>query len=150
MPKIISNTSCLIALSNIGKLALLHDIYGTVIITPEVAREFREALPEWILVVPVSDSHKTKLIEKTLDLGEASTIALAMETDGALLILDDGKARRFAKSIGLRMTGTLGVTVKAYKSGLISDLGEIIAAFRQHGFRIPNEIEAALLDVPPK
>jgi predicted nucleic acid-binding protein len=122
-------------------------MYGTVIITPEVAKEFREALAEWIMVVPVGDSYKTKLIEKTLDLGEASVIALAMETNDALLILDDGKARRFAKSIGLRMTGTLGVTVKAYQSGLISDLSEIIVAFRQQGFRIPNEIEAVLLDV---
>jgi len=144
-PEIISNTSCLIALSNIGRLDLLRVVCGPVIITPEVAAEFGEALPGWIRVIPVNDSQKTRLIEKTLDLGEASTIALALERDGALLILDDGKARRFAKSMDMQLTGTLGIVVKAYRSGFIDNLGEIIEDFRQCGFYIPNDIENELL-----
>jgi predicted nucleic acid-binding protein len=53
----------------------LHELYGTVTITPEVAKEFGEPLPSWIAVVSVTDLSKTTLIEKTLDLGEASAIA---------------------------------------------------------------------------
>ena len=119
MRKVISNTSCLIALSNIGRLDVLRGLYETISITPEVAGEFGEALPEWISIVPVTDPSKTKLIQQTLDLGESSTIALAIETADSLLILDDGKARRFAKNMGLAMTGTLGVIAKSSQTGLM-------------------------------
>jgi predicted nucleic acid-binding protein len=145
MRKAISNTSCLIALSNIGRLAILRDLYGSVTITPEVGAEFFETLPDWIVVIPVGDPDKTKLIRGTLDLGESSSIALAMESEDALLILDDGKARRFAKNMGLTLTGTVGVVIKAKQLGLITeDVSTVLAEFRKHGFRIPLDIEKSL------
>jgi predicted nucleic acid-binding protein len=133
-------------LSNIDKLSLLRDLYGVVVVTPEVAGEFGETLPEWIAVVPVKDPIKTRIIEQSLDLGEASVIALAMETEKPLLILDDGKARRFAKNLALPMTGTLGIVAKAHHAGFVDDLKGVIADFRQCGFRIPNDIENELLN----
>ena len=146
MPRVISNTSCLIALSNIGRLEILRNMYNTVIITPEVQDEFGDTLPDWISVIPVSDPSKTLLIHGTLDLGESSSIALAMEDSNSLLILDDGKARRFARSLGLMLTGTLGVVYKAKLSGLIEeDMTTIITEFRQNGFRISPEIERHLI-----
>jgi predicted nucleic acid-binding protein len=144
MRKVISNTSCLIALSNIGELGLLERVYGDVWITPEVASEFGETIPSWMRITPVADKAKVKLIANTLDLGESSTIALAMEQEESLLILDDGKARRFAENLGLVLTGTLGVIVKAKQQGEPVDLKNIIARFRQCGFRIPNNIESVL------
>ena len=52
---IISDTSCLIALTNIGLLDVLRRLYETVLITPEVAGEYGELQkrqkppgnPEW-------------------------------------------------------------------------------------------------------
>jgi len=121
-------------------------MYNTVIITPEVRDEFGDTLPDWISVIPVSDPSKTLLIHGTLDLGESSSIALAMEDSNSLLILDDGKARRFARSLGLMLTGTLGVVYKAKLSGLIEeDMTTIITEFRQNGFRISPEIERHLI-----
>lgn len=146
MRNVISNTSCLIALSNIGKLDLLHDVYGSILITNEVALEFGEPLPEWINVTAVKDKIKTRLIANTLDIGESSTIALALEHEDVLVILDDGKARRFAKGLGLVFTGTLGVVVKAKNLGFNIDLKIVIEDFRYAGFRIPNNIEAILLE----
>jgi predicted nucleic acid-binding protein len=144
MPKVISNTSCLIALSNIDLLDVVQGCYTSISITPEVALEFGEPLPDWITIIPVKNTDKTTLINHTLDIGEASTIALALETEDPLLILDDGKAREFAKKIGLKITGTVGVLVKAEKAGLIGDLAAIISALRQNYFRIPNNIEDEL------
>jgi len=144
MRKVISNTSCLIALSNIQELDLLNKVYGSIWITPEVATEFGELLPVWVDVVSVSDESKTRLIANTLDIGEASTIALAMEHENSLLILDDGKARHFAKGLGLTLTGTLGVVIKAKQQGADIELVDIVAKFRQCGFRIPNDIEAVI------
>jgi predicted nucleic acid-binding protein len=48
MPNVISNTICLIALSNINMLELLQKRYGRVFITPEVESEFGDILPDWI------------------------------------------------------------------------------------------------------
>jgi predicted nucleic acid-binding protein len=48
MLNVITDTSCLIVLSNIGQLDILRELYKTMLITPEVAAEFGEFLPEWI------------------------------------------------------------------------------------------------------
>jgi predicted nucleic acid-binding protein len=55
---IISDTSCLIALTNIGRLDLLKELCKVVYITPEVSAEYDEALPDWIQVIPVKDALK--------------------------------------------------------------------------------------------
>jgi predicted nucleic acid-binding protein len=76
---IISDTSCLIALSNIELLDLLKDLYKEIIITREVQEEFGKKLPEWIKISDVKDKQKQSEVEKKLDKGEASSIALAIE-----------------------------------------------------------------------
>ena len=144
MRNVISNTSCLIALTNIDRLEILQKRYGHIVITPEVEAEFGEPLPNWISVVPVKDVFKTLLITKYLDIGESSTIALAFETGNPLVILDDGKARNYAKNTGLTITGTLGILVKAYKIGLLPDLMGAITDLRDKQFRIPNGFEEEL------
>ncbi len=49
MPNIIiSDTSCLIALTNIDELDLLHKVYNQIITTTEVLNEYEEILPSWI------------------------------------------------------------------------------------------------------
>ncbi|GHV92185.1 hypothetical protein AGMMS50268_26880 [Spirochaetia bacterium] len=141
---IISDTSCLIALTNIGRLDLLKELCKIVYITPEVAAEFGEILPDWIQVIPVKDVLKVKTINNILDLGESTAIALALETQNSLLILDDGKARRFAKNIGLTMTGTLGLLITAYKAGILVDFDMVIADLRKEDFRIPANINKYL------
>ena len=55
---IISDTSCLIALTNIGLLGVLQNLYETVLATPEVAGEYGEPLPEWISIRTVIDTAK--------------------------------------------------------------------------------------------
>ncbi len=103
---IISDTSCLIVLSNIGELDLLHRLYGQVATTPDVASEYGEELPDWVMLIPVQDISRQQLIEMQLDKGESSAIALALEIPDSLIILDDYKARKFAQRLGLTVTGT--------------------------------------------
>jgi predicted nucleic acid-binding protein len=141
---IIADTSCLIALSNIGKLDILKALCKTVSITPEIAAEFGEQLPSWIQVVPVKDSLALQTIRNSLDLGEASAIALALETANSLLILDDGKARRFAKNLGIEMTGTAGLLITAYEGGFLDDIHAIIDMLRSRDFRLPRDIDKYL------
>ncbi|AEF84121.1 conserved hypothetical protein [Treponema primitia ZAS-2] len=146
MPSIISNASCLIVLSNVGQLDILPGLYETIIITPEVTQEFGMPLPKWVQVIPVSDSYKIQMLQGSLDLCEASTIALAIETQNSLMILDDKKARRVARDLNLQLTGTLGVVAKAYKAGLISDISKLIENLRNSNFRVPRNFETIILN----
>jgi predicted nucleic acid-binding protein len=57
------------------------------------------------------------------------------------LILDDGKARRYAKHIGLPLTGTLGLLLVAQETGMLKDFDTIIAELKKHNFRIPAGVE---------
>jgi predicted nucleic acid-binding protein len=90
---IISDTSCLIALSNIGMLHILKDLFGEVLITAEVNEEFENQLPNWIILTQVQDQLKQAEIESKLDKGEASSIALALEIPNSTLIIDEVKGR---------------------------------------------------------
>jgi predicted nucleic acid-binding protein len=144
MPNVISNTSCLIALANIDMLAILQKRYDRIIVTPEVANEFGDPLPDWISIIAVKDVSKINFFAEDLDIGESSVIALASEIDDPLLILDDGKARRYAKNMGLTMTGTLGIIIKSQNLGLVDDAASIVKKLRSIGFRVPRDIENEL------
>lgn len=145
MPNIISNTSCLIVLDNIGMLDVLKELYGKVFITEEVSKEFGKTVPDWIEVRKVSDNKYLKLMKNFVDLGEASTIALAVETDDIVIILDDLKARKLAQKLNLKITGTIGVLVKARKRNIIASTQEVLNKLRNEGFRISDEIEKEFL-----
>jgi predicted nucleic acid-binding protein len=144
---IISDTSCLIALANTGNLDILRQVCQTVLITPEIAGEYGEELPAWIMVTPVRDHEKTRLIEKVLDPGESSAIALALETEEPLLILDDAQARSFARGLGLAITGTLGILIAAFRQGIIADIDPVISSLKACDFRLPRDLPAILSDL---
>src|SRR5438552_212419 len=102
---IISDTSCLILLEKIGELELLHNLFGDIITTQDVANEFALPLPPWIKIKNASDKKYQTLLEVSVDKGEASAIALAVEFDNCLLIIDDLKGRKLANQLGLKITG---------------------------------------------
>ncbi|HJV18981.1 MAG TPA: hypothetical protein VJ552_03800 [Sediminibacterium sp.] len=66
---IISDTSCFIILSNIGALDLLQKVYGQIITTIEIATEFGEQLPDWVLIHAVKDKYRQQLLEMQIDKG---------------------------------------------------------------------------------
>jgi predicted nucleic acid-binding protein len=134
---IISDTSCLIAFSNIGRFDILHDLCQSIAVTSEVAAEFLYPLPEWIQIIKVKDDSKIKSISAFLGLGESSVIALALETKNSIVILDDKKARHYAQNMGLDVIGMLGLLVQAYEKGIIADLKPILEKLQSNGFRMP-------------
>src|SRR4051812_15242498 len=110
---IISDTSCFIVLTNIGELDLLQKMYGQIVTTLDIVSEFGETLPAWVTIETVQDKHKQKILEMQVDKGEASALALALETPGSTLIVDDYRARKAAEKLGINYTGTIGVIIKA-------------------------------------
>ena len=62
------------------------------------------------------------------------------------IILDDFKARKVAQNLGLSVTGTIGVIVKAKLNGIIPSIKPLINKIRQTNFRLSAEIEALALE----
>ena len=148
MPKpIISDTSCLIVLSNIGELQLLQKIYGSIITTKEVAEEFSEALPFWIEVKSATSKYYQQILEIQIDKGEASAIALALEIPNCILILDDLKARKIATHLGLTITGTIGVLIKGKLQGHLTSIKPSLEKLSKLNFRISDDLIMAALDL---
>jgi predicted nucleic acid-binding protein len=46
----------------------------------DIAIEFGEPLPDWVIIEKVSDKYRQQLLEMQIDKGESSAIALALET----------------------------------------------------------------------
>ena len=86
---IISDTSCLILLSKIDELNLLNKISDKVFITTTIQNEYGKDLPSWINIKEPNDNHYQKILEMDLDKGEASAIALSLEMDNSIIIIDD-------------------------------------------------------------
>ena len=142
---IISDTSCFIILTNIGELHLLQKLYSKIITTIEIATEFGEPLPEWVEILSVKSKDTQRLLEMQIDKGESSAIALALEISDSLLILDDIKARKIASQLGLSITGTLGIIIKAKLEGIIPSVIPILNKIKQTDFRLSNEVELQVL-----
>ncbi|MCF8336252.1 MAG: DUF3368 domain-containing protein [Bacteroidales bacterium] len=147
MPRlIIADTSVLIIFDKIDRFDILRDLYHVMTTTPEISGEFNKPLPNWIEIKDVKDKKYQKFIENHLDAGEASAIALAIEYEDTLLILDDLRARKYAKQLDITVTGTLGVINKAKENGLIDKIKPIIEKLREHDFRISEKIIKNLLE----
>lgn len=137
---IISDTSCLILLVKIEGLELLRAIGQRIVVTPEIQHEFGAGLPDWIEVISPSDRHYLRILEMELDEGEASAIALCLELENAILILDDLRGRRMAKRLSLRFSGTFGLLLKAKQLGAIDSVKPFIDRIRQTDFRFTEEL----------
>jgi predicted nucleic acid-binding protein len=142
---IISDTSCLILLDKIGELSILNKLFGNITTTSEVAEEFGQPLPPWFEIKEPSDKNYQAIIEASVDKGEASAIALAIELDDCLLIIDDLKGRKFANQLGLTIIGTIGVIVDAKLAGIIPSVKPILSKIKSTNFRITEQLELLIL-----
>jgi predicted nucleic acid-binding protein len=142
---IIADTSVLILLNKIGELELLKKLYGKILITEDIADEYENELPLWFEIGIVKDIQKQNLLELQIDKGEASAIALALESENPTVILDDWKARKIAELIGLNITGTLGMILKSKEKGIIPKVKPLLDKIKLTNFRISQELENEIL-----
>ncbi|CAN5463077.1 DUF3368 domain-containing protein [soil metagenome] len=142
---VISDTSCLIILQKLNAFDLLHQLCQQVMTTPEVQREFGPALPDWIAIRAPQDTALVEAFKESVDPGEASAIALAIEIDHAMLIIDDRKGRMLANRMELNFMGSVGLLLKAKTHGLIPLIRPYTDRLLQTDFRVSRAlIEYAL------
>jgi len=122
---VISDTTAITYLSKIQAMGLLKTLFKEIYIPEAVFTELTrhgDHIPGSIEVktYPWIKTEKVKSIskivskfQKELDPGEAEAIALAIEKNTDLLIIDELDGRREAECQGLKITGMLGVILKA-------------------------------------
>lgn len=154
MREVVTNTSPLLYLHQLGTIGLLAALYQKVLVPKSVIEELDTGragghdVPDvaalaWAEVV---SSPTLALLALATDLGkgEAEAIAVAHERN-ALLILDDGLARRHARLIGVTVTGTLGILLKAKAEGHLPRIAPLVTRLAELGFRLSAETRDAVL-----
>jgi predicted nucleic acid-binding protein len=143
---IITDTSCFITLDKIGAFDVLYQSFKNIVTTPEIQQEFGSELPAWIEIRAVQDTTLKEVFQETVDPGEASAIALAMETSNAILIIDDLKGRKLASKMALSFMGTLGLLVKAKEYGVIPAVKPYIEKIQATDFRVSSSLVDLVLE----
>lgn len=157
MPEVICDTSVLFYLHQLQLLHLLPALSGKVIVPPAVlaelaaARELNLDIPElekmaWVVIRKPASVAALPLVTD-LGPGESEVLALALESPDAVVIIDDALARRLAKTLGIRITGTLGVLLSAKRSGLIPLVAPILDALQRLQFRLSPATREAVLKI---
>ena len=142
---IISDTSCLIALTNAHKLDIVYKTYKNVQVTPEVKKEYEEKgdiLPSWINVKEPNNTEWVNKLKAEFGSGESEAIVLAKETENGLLVLDDSRARNYAADIGIKVTGTMGIIDEARKRDIITidEAIDTLTIMKNNGFRVSDKL----------
>jgi len=142
---IISDTSCLIALTNAHKLDIVYKTYKNVQVTPEVKKEYEEKgdiLPSWINVKEPNNTEWVNKLKTEFGSGESEAIVLAKETENVLLVLDDSRARNYAADIGIKVTGTMGIIDEARKKDIITidEAIDTLTIMKNNGFRVSDKL----------
>lgn len=154
MPEVVCDVSPIQYLHQVGLLDILHAQYATITVPRAVADELRGAvrgidLPtieslDWVSVRQAS-GHQLLPLVADLGAGEREVLALAIENPGSLVILDDAVTRTHARLLGLRLTGTLGVLLKAKEAGRLPSPAPILDKLQALRFWIDPGTRQAVL-----
>ena len=154
--KVICNTGHIVALSMIGRIDILRDLFELVTVPEAVHMEILEGgttnaglagyrKVNWVKVGTLSKP-VDPLLRTSLDFGEAAVIELARELSVNLVLVDERKARKIARTIyGLHVIGSARVLVEAKRHGLLDNVGAALQAMRNGGYWIGDSIVDAAL-----
>lgn len=148
MAQVVADSSGLIGLQQIGQLTLLHGLFDEIAVSPIVAREVSNTLPQlpsWIRVQTLSHPIPTRIADRRLGPGETEALALALEIGINRVILDDLPARGFARQLGFEVIGTGAVLYKAKVRGLIPAVRPLLDALLANGFRLSQQVYRQIL-----
>jgi predicted nucleic acid-binding protein len=139
---VVSNTSPLTNLAAIGQFYLLRKLYDEIHIARAVWEELNAqgqrwpgsdevAAADWIERHTVENEALVTALQRDLDPGEAESIALALELETDLILLDEREGRHAAQRMGLRVVGVVGVLLEAKASNDVSAIRPLLDGLRQ-------------------
>jgi predicted nucleic acid-binding protein len=138
---VFSNTTPFISLASIGRLDLLPKLFGQIHVVEEVIGECAVggliAVPPlrelgWIIAMSTPSQPALHILLE-LDKGEKATLQAAFVEKADLVLMDEKIGRNMAEYLGLKVSGTLGVLLKARKVGLIPSFRDAAQLMRAQG-----------------
>jgi predicted nucleic acid-binding protein len=155
MPEAITNTSPLLYLHRISSLTWLHELFSATVVPSAVVRELKEGRERGYDVPDLTEYAWLDIVEPrsvpsewlALDLGagELSVLALGLEDQRRIVLLDDGLARRIAQAAGLTVWGTLKVLLEAKRRGLTGSVEPLLRRMEEAGMWISDELRERVL-----
>ena len=154
---VVSDTTCLSTLIQVGKLDILKKLYSSILIPPRVYEELKRlsevgidvnflSTTEWIQIkAPLSLDISSDFI-LTLDAGETEAIALAMEVTADYLIIDEKKGHIVANSLHLPVIGLGGILIQAKGMGIIESVKALLELIKSEtGFYLSQKAYEIIL-----
>ncbi|MBI2654288.1 DUF3368 domain-containing protein [Candidatus Woesearchaeota archaeon] len=158
----IVNASPLIIFGKLNRIDILKNLYKKIEITNEVYREvvlkgveqnLRDALVVkehiddkniniFTLAPKFFDTASRIQLIYNIDIGEAETIALALQLNKKEIIIDEIAAREAAKAFGIKTIGSLRVLLIAYREGLIDkeEINNFINEMENSKYRFSTKV----------
>lgn len=137
----------LIAFHQIGQLQLVRRLFGQTLAPTIVANEVQPtlgALPPWIEVRVVREM---PTFRRKIDSGERAAISLARQCSADFVILDDLAGRLLAAELGLTVSGSLGLLVRAKRRGLIREVRPMMDEMIANGLYTSARLRRAILEL---
>jgi predicted nucleic acid-binding protein len=149
------DSSPLIILGRIGRLDLVSGLQGNLFVPHSVKKEILAKKPFdpsaiWLLgkncpARIVSAPPHSALLSWDLGDGESEAISHALRHRSCVVVLDDRRARRCAKAMGVQVKGTIGLLLWLKKKGKLDRIKPILALLSKSDFRLdPSVFKLAL------
>jgi uncharacterized protein len=154
---VVSDTSPISNLLQIGSLELLHQLFGQIIIPP-VDAEVRKlesfsvditsySTADWIEIVAPKATEQVAKFMVNLDKGESEAIVVALEQKAEYLLIDERLGTKVAVSEGLQTLGLIGVLMRAKVLDLVKNIRPILTELEEvAGFWINEKLKNKVLD----
>jgi uncharacterized protein len=161
LQRVVTNTTPLIALAQCHLFPLLQILFGQVLIPPAVYREVvsegdgRAGAEEtqgavtdgWLVIQELQEPADARHLQQAFLLGdgESEALALARQQPTDVILLDETRAVRCAREIGLPVLRTVGLLLQAKVQGHLESVQPALDQLRMAGFRLSESVYQAAL-----
>jgi len=150
--KWVVNASPFIAFASINHEQLLTELADEILLPQAVVTEIeagpvddraQQIVRDWPVVeaIPVPD----ELLAWDLGAGETAVLTYALANPEWTAIIDDGAARKCARSFDILIKGTLGIIISARNRDLIPSAAELLRQLKAVDFRLDDRLIAEVL-----
>ncbi|MBR3225841.1 MAG: DUF3368 domain-containing protein [Atopobiaceae bacterium] len=95
--------------------------------------------------MPIKGTAQRRKFSARLHAGEVDVMILAREAGADLVLMDDNAAKKTPKFMGLNVTGTFGVLLRAKREGIIDSVRELMDAIIADGFHASEGLRKLVL-----
>ncbi len=153
---VVSDTSVISNLIQLELAYILEELFGEIIISKSVLKEL-SVIPShleyinnasWISSKSIQNIELYNDLLKQLDFGEAESIVLSIELKAKLLLIDEKRGRKIASNYGIKISGLIGVLIKAKQEVIITELKPFLdKLIFEIGFRINPKLYSEVLKI---